>query len=70
MGRAPKRKRAVLVPKDYQFAGEKVVYLQAMGGVWALFLILAGLVAWQARFMTKGMKPGSVTRSGLWRPAP
>lgn len=48
MGRAPKRKRAVLVPKDYQFPGEKVIYLQAMGGVWALFLILAGLVAWQA----------------------
>jgi Zn-dependent protease with chaperone function len=48
MGRAPKRKRLVLVPKDYQYPGEKLIYLQAMGGVWALFLILAGLVAWQA----------------------
>lgn len=48
MGKAPKRKRAVLVPKDYQYSGERAIYIQAMGGVWALFLILAGLVAWQA----------------------
>lgn len=48
MGKASKRKRAVLIPKDYQFPGEKMTYVQAMGGVWALFLILAGLVAWQA----------------------
>jgi len=48
IGKVPKRKKTVtaLVPKDYQYPGEKVVFLQAMGGIWALFLILAGILLW------------------------
>lgn len=48
IGKAGKRKQTILQVKDYQYPGEKMIYLQAMGGIWAIFLILAALTAWQA----------------------
>jgi len=48
IGKTQKRKQVVLEIKDYQYPGEKMLYLQAMGGIWVLFLILAGITAHQA----------------------
>jgi hypothetical protein len=45
IGKTPKRKKTTLATKDYQYPGEKMLYLQAMGGIWLLFLILAGYFA-------------------------
>ncbi|MBM3475389.1 MAG: hypothetical protein FJX75_19165 [Armatimonadetes bacterium] len=45
IGKTPKRKKTVLETKDYQYPGERMTYLQAMGGIWVFFLILAGYFA-------------------------
>ena len=45
IGKTPKRKKTVLETKDYKYPGERMTYLQAMGGIWVFFLILAGYFA-------------------------
>ncbi len=48
IGKVQKRKKTILDIKDYQYPGEKMAYLQAIGGIWALFLILGGITAYEA----------------------
>jgi Zn-dependent protease with chaperone function len=48
IGKTQKRKATVLELKDFQYPGERMGYLQALGGIWALFLILAGITAYEA----------------------
>ncbi|MBM3500311.1 MAG: hypothetical protein FJX74_16765 [Armatimonadetes bacterium] len=48
IGKTPKRKKTVLEVRDYQYPGEKLGFLYAIGGIWAVFLILGGVTAYEA----------------------
>jgi Zn-dependent protease with chaperone function len=65
IGVTAKKKKVVLEARDYQYPGEKRTYLQAVGGISAVFLIAAGITAYMA------FKPATTTQElaihGLWQ---
>lgn len=63
IGKAAKKKKVTLETKDYQFAGEKMAFWQGMGGVWLIFLILAGVTAYLA---SKPKGVGDMGLHALW----
>jgi len=48
IGKTPKRKKTTLEVRDYQYPGERLGFLYVIGGIWALFLILAAITAYEA----------------------